>query len=224
LKLVLFDADGTLVDSQTIIHDSMVQTFLDFGYDAPVLEATKAIVGLSLNIAIATMLQRETDSQTAAMTEKYKSNYNDIMHLPEYDLKLFPGIRELVEGLAEHDELLIGMVTGKSRKGVNQLLDAKSFRPHFVTSRCADDCPSKPHPAMVLECCDEVGIAPEQTWVIGDTSFDMEMAKTAGASAIGVSWGYHTVDLLRASGADTIINEAHEVHGLLDINRDSVHA
>ncbi|PCI02921.1 MAG: HAD family hydrolase [Hyphomicrobiales bacterium] len=224
MKLILFDADGTLVDSQAVIHDSMVQTFVDFGYDVPKLEATRSIVGLSLNIAIATMLGRDTDAQTAEMTEKYKSNFNDIMHQPKYASTLFPGIKELIETLAEHDDILIGMVTGKSRKGINHLLDDHDFHPHFITSRCADDCPSKPHPAMVLECCDEVGVAPERTYVIGDTSFDIEMAKSAGATAIGVSWGYHDVDILQRAGADKIIDKAHEVHGILDLNRKNVHA
>ncbi|MBL4725375.1 MAG: HAD-IA family hydrolase, partial [Rhizobiaceae bacterium] len=172
MKLILFDADGTLTDSQAVIHDSMVQTFIDFGYEAPKPEDTRKIVGLSLNIAIATMLGREPDDQTAEMKEKYSSNFQDIMHKPEYDTRLFPGIQELIEALAEHDNLLIGLVTGKSRRGVDRLLDGQGFRPHFITSRCADDCPSKPHPAMVLECCDEVGVAPERTYVVGDTSFD----------------------------------------------------
>lgn len=220
MNLILFDADGTLVDSQAIIHDSMVATFDSFGEPIPSLEQSRSIVGLSLELAICTLLDRQKDARTAAMTARYKEAYLDRVHLPEYETKLFPGIRNLIETLGDQDEFLIGMVTGKSRAGIDRLLDGQAMRSFFVTSRCADDCPSKPHPAMVLECCDETGTDPRNTIVIGDTSFDMEMAKSAGAGAIGVSWGYHPVDRLRRSGADTIVNHADEVmHRIGEISK-----
>lgn len=216
MKLVLFDADGTLVDSQAIIHDSMVMAFESFDEEAPTLEQSRSIVGLSLELAICTLLDREKDARTASITARYKEAYLELVHLPQYETKLFPGIRNLVETLGSHEETLVGMVTGKSRAGIDRLLDGQNMRPIFVTSRCADDCPSKPHPAMVLECCEETGMDPNNTVVIGDTSFDMEMAKSAGASAIGVSWGYHPVEMLQQSGADVIAGHADDILGHLN--------
>jgi len=216
LKLVLFDADGTLIDSQAIIHASMTRTFEDFGHRPPSLFDTKSIVGLSLEIAIARLLDRLRDEMTCKMTAKYKANFLDLVELPEYETRLFPGIRDLIETLSKRENVLIGMVTGKSRAGIDRFLDSQGFRPHFVTSRCADDCPSKPHPAMVLECCDDVGIEPASSVVIGDTSFDIEMAKSAGATALGVAWGYHDTHLLEKAGANDIAHTADDLLTLID--------
>jgi phosphoglycolate phosphatase len=120
------------------------------------------------------------------------------------DVPLFDGISELIRTLAEKDEVLIGAVTGKSRRGLVHILETHGFSGDFIVSRTADDCPSKPHPAMVTECCSETGMNPGDTIVIGDAIYDMQMAKAAGATAIGVSWGYASVEDLVAAGADTI--------------------
>jgi phosphoglycolate phosphatase len=107
--------------------------------------------------------------------------------------------------------LLIGAVTGKSRRGLKSIMETHSFGQYFVVSRTADDCPSKPHPAMVAECCDETGVVPADTLVIGDAIYDMQMAKAAGATAIGVAWGYASVDQLIEAGADAIIHDPNEL-------------
>jgi phosphoglycolate phosphatase len=120
--------------------------------------------------------------------------------------RAFDGIPELIHRLASDPGIVLGIVTGKSRRGVERLMGTNGFGNCFVVSRCADDCPSKPHPAMVLECCDQTGIAPINTLVVGDTSFDMEMAASAGAAAIGVSWGYHPVEKLIAPYVRTVVD------------------
>jgi phosphoglycolate phosphatase len=107
--------------------------------------------------------------------------------------------------------VLIGAVTGKSRRGLVHVLETHGFAPDFVVSRTADDCPSKPHPAMVTECCSETGMNPADTIVIGDAIYDMQMAKAAGATAIGVSWGYASVEDLVAAGADAIVYRPAEI-------------
>lgn len=215
MKLVLFDVDGTLVDSQAIIHASMVDTFETYGYLPPALEDTKSIVGLSLNLAISKLLDREMDTRTAAMTDHYKRVYLELVKQPEYESKLFSGTRAMLDEVARTDDVLIGLATGKSRAGIVRLLDDHELHDHIITSRCADDCPSKPHPAMVLECCAEVGIEPSDTCVIGDTTFDMQMSRSAGATAIGVSWGYHPVEQLEQAGADAIAQDWQDVLGRL---------
>jgi phosphoglycolate phosphatase len=205
MKLALFDCDGTLVDSAALIHEVMARTFTHFGYDRPDVSLTKSIIGLTLDIAIARMQGKpHVDDEAVAMTAHYKAIYADVRDEPGMDVMLFEGIRPLIETLAGRDEILIGAVTGKSRRGLAHILEIHGFAPHFIVSRTADDCPSKPHPAMVTECCSETGMNAADTIVIGDAVYDMQMAKAAGATAVGVSWGYASVDDLVAAGADSI--------------------
>ena len=214
MKLVLFDCDGTLVDSARLIHEVMARTFVEFKHKRPTISSTKSIIGLTLDIAIARMLGRpHVDDEALAMMAHYKAIYAEVRDEAGMDTPLFDGIRPLIDTLVlRGDDLLIGAVTGKSRRGLTQILDMYGFAPHFVVSRTADDCPSKPHPAMVTECCDETGVSAHDTIVIGDAIYDMQMAKAAGATAIGVAWGYAAVEDLLASGADAI---AHHPNDLL---------
>lgn len=217
-KLVLFDCDGTILDSVGIIHDSMVRTFSEAGYAAPVQSATRSIIGLTLDLAIARLLGRAVDGEVQTMTARYKQHFHKLYARPDFEQSLFPGMAELVNGLAARDDVVLGIVTGKSRRGMEMFFDKHGFREHFVTVRTADDCPSKPHPAMVLECCAETGFEPIDSVVIGDSVFDMEMAKAAGAGAIGVAWGYNDVPLLRNAGADAIAATADELTRMLERN------
>ncbi len=212
MKLVLFDCDGTLVDSAGLIHAVMARTFADFGKPRPDMSQTKAIIGLTLDIAIARMLGRaHVDDEASAMALRYKENYLPLKERAENPTPLFEGIAPLIEMLAKRDDVLIGAVTGKGRRGLLQVLESHGFTEHFIVSRTADDCPSKPHPAMVMECCHETGIVPADTVVIGDAIYDMQMAKAAGAKAIGVSWGYASVDDLWKAGADAVVSHPREI-------------
>lgn len=213
MKLVLFDCDGTLVDSARLIHEVMARTFVAFGHKRPEISATKSIIGLTLDLAISRMLHRpHVDDEALEMTRHYKSIFAEVRDEEGMETPLFDGIRPLIETLAERkNELVIGAVTGKSRRGLVQILDMYGFAPHFSVSRTADDCPSKPHPAMVTECCEVTGIAGNDTIVIGDAIYDMQMAKAAGATAIGVAWGYAPVEELLANGADAIAHHPNDI-------------
>ena len=212
MKLVLFDCDGTLVDSARLIHEVMSRTFVEFGHARPDMSSTKSIIGLTLDLAITRMQgKHEIDGEARAMTAHYKAIFGDVRAEAGLQEPLFDGIRDVIDRLAEHDELLIGAVTGKSRIGLDRILDTHGFRPHFIVSRTADDCPSKPHPAMVTECCHETGMDVGDTIVIGDAIYDMQMAKSAGAKAVGVAWGYASVDDLGAAGADAIVHQPDEL-------------
>ncbi|MDM9628162.1 HAD-IA family hydrolase [Rhizobium sp. S152] len=212
MKLALFDCDGTLVDSAALIHEVMARTFVHFGYDRPPLESTKSIIGLTLDIAIARMQGKQhVDDEAIAMTAHYKKIYMDVRNEPGMDVPLFDGIKPVIAALAGRDDILIGAVTGKSRRGLVNILETHGFTPDFIVSRTADDCPSKPHPAMVTECCDETGMNPADAIVIGDAVYDMQMAKAAGATAIGVSWGYASVEDLVGAGADAIVHHPDDI-------------
>ena len=216
MRLVLFDADGTIVDSQAVIHESMRLAFARFGYSEPPLEATRSIIGLTLDTAIATMLDRPVDEEILAMTAEYKEIYIGIAGRPDLQCRAFSGVPEIIHQLAGRDDILLGLVTGKSRRGVERLLESHGFANCFAVSRCADDCPSKPHPAMVLECCRDAGVPASRTMVIGDTAFDMEMARSAGAIGIGVAWGYHPAERMLKAGAQAIANDCTDLGSVLD--------
>ncbi|MEI2302094.1 HAD-IA family hydrolase [Ensifer sp. MJa1] len=205
MKLALFDCDGTLVDSGGLIHEVMARTFETFELQRPSAEATRGIIGLTLDIAIARLLGREhVDDLALTMTAHYKSIFTDVRSEGDFQELLFPGIAEMMQMLSSRDALLIGAVTGKSRRGLTHIAATHGFDSIFFVSRTADDCPSKPHPAMVTECCSEAGIDAKDTVVIGDAIYDMQMAKAAGAAAIGVAWGYASVPDLIEAGADFV--------------------
>lgn len=215
-RLVLFDCDGTLVDSADIIHATMATTFREARLPEPAPEATKSIIGLTLDLAIARLLGRPLDAECGHMAERYKQHFVELHRQAGSHEPLYDGIAELIGILAARDDVLIGMVTGKSRRGVKRVLEAYGFERHFVTVRTADDCPSKPHPAMVLECCADMGIEPASTFVVGDAIYDMQMARNAGARAMGVSWGYHGRDSLLASGAEVVLSAPGDLLAYLD--------
>lgn len=212
MKLVLFDCDGTLVDSARLIHEVMARTFVHFGYDRPDISETKAIIGLTLDIAIARMQGKpHVDEEATAMTAHYKAIFQETRAEAGFQEPLFDGIAPMIDRLATRDDVLMGAVTGKSRRGLNLIMDTHGLRQHFIVSRTADDCPSKPHPGMVTECCHETGMVPADTIVIGDAIYDMQMAKSAGATAIGVAWGYASVDDLWKAGADAVVSHPNEI-------------
>ncbi|CCM75757.1 HAD-IA family hydrolase [Rhizobium mesoamericanum] len=212
MKLALFDCDGTLVDSAALIHEVMTRTFVHFGYDRPDVSLTKSIIGLTLDIAITRMQGKpHVDDEAIAMTEHYRAIYSGVRDKSGMDVPLFNGIKPLIDELARNDDVLIGAVTGKSRRGLVHILETHGLAPHFIVTRTADDCPSKPHPAMVVECCDETGMNPTDAIVIGDAVYDMQMAKAAGAKAVGVSWGYASVNDLMAAGADGIVHHPSDL-------------
>ena len=150
------------------------------------------------------------------MVEAYKGAY---MHLraevgAAVSSPLYPGIRAVLDGLQADPHTLLGVATGKSRLGLDKLIEGHGLQGIFLTQQVADFHPSKPHPSMILQAMSELGVTPEQTVMIGDTSFDMEMAQAAGVSALGVSWGYHPVTRLTA--ADTIVDAVAGIPAALE--------
>ena len=204
MKLILFDVDGTLVDSQNIIVEAQRRAFLAFGLEPPTRERSLSIVGLTLNKAFEVLVGAE--GPVEEMAEFYRNAFADLRRDPAYEEPLFPGAAACLARLAERDDTLIGIATGKSRRGVAHLLERHDWERLFAVIKTADDAPSKPHPAMIEQAVAEVGGSPATTAMVGDSNFDMLMAKSAGVQAIGVSWGFQPVDALRQAGADTIVD------------------
>lgn len=204
MKLVLFDVDGTLVDSQDIIVAAQRAAFAAHGLEPPSRERSLSIVGITLVQAMAALAGPKAPAESIA--EAYKQAFNELRKDPAFAEPLFPGAAEVLARLAAREDVRLGLCTGKSRRGVAHLVDTHGWEPVFTVIKTADDAPSKPDPGMILQAMAETGIAPEDTVMIGDTTFDMQMARAAGATPIGVSWGYHPVAAVREAGAALIVD------------------
>jgi phosphoglycolate phosphatase len=211
--LILFDVDGTLVDSQNMIVAAQQASFAAHGLEPPSRERALSIVGLSLEEAFAGLVG--PDGPAASLAEGYRRAFQRLRGDPAYDDALFPGAAETLEALSRCTEVRLGIATGKSQRGVRILLEREGWGRFFSTIQTADDAPSKPHPAMVEQAMAAVGAVAETTCMVGDSTFDMAMARAAGATPIGVSWGYHRVDALREAGAETIVDSYAELRRLL---------
>jgi phosphoglycolate phosphatase len=214
VRLILFDCDGTLVDSQHVIVETMNRAFLADGLQPPSAESVRRIVGLSLETAMATLHPGGAPADHVRLAEAYKEAFTELRLSGDFQEPMFDGARETLDRLAERD-ILLGVATDKSLRGLRLVLEHHGLRDHFVTLQTADFHPSKPHPAMVEAALRETGCAAEETWLIGDTSFDMEMAVAAGVRPIGVDWGYHPAEELRAAGAAALLESFPEVLTLL---------
>ena len=199
-RLALFDCDGTLVDSQHSICAAMEACFAEAGLDRPARERTRAVVGLSLVEAMQKMLPEADPATHEALAEGYKGAFQELRAQGAVEEPLFDGIAELIDTLAA-DGWLLGVATGKSQRGLALCLEAHGLAGRFVTLQTADLHPSKPHPSMIEAAMAEAGAAPATTLMIGDTSYDMAMARAAGAGGIGALWGYHGAEELLRAGA-----------------------
>jgi phosphoglycolate phosphatase len=214
-RLALFDCDGTLVDSQAAICRAMDESFAMVGLAPPERHATRRVVGLSLVEAMRALLPDAEHDLHLALTEHYKRAFQRHRAENMVEEPLFDGIAEALERIAAAGWLL-GVATGKSDRGLAHCLERHGLHARFVTLQTADRHPSKPHPAMLEAAMAEAGARPETTVMIGDTSFDMMMAVKGGAHALGVDWGYHTADELRAAGARDVLDHARELPGWLE--------
>ena len=209
-RLAIFDCDGTLVDSQVNICLAMEECFGRAGLPAPSRERTKRVVGLSLLEAMQAMLPEAEPRLHVALAEDYKLSFQRLRGRGLVEEPLYDGIAELIDAL-EADGWLLGVATGKSDRGLKLCLEHHGLGRRFVTLQTADRHPSKPHPSMIEAALDEAGADPATSMMIGDTSFDMAMAKAAGVAAVGVSWGYHGPQELIAAGADYIAHTPSDV-------------
>ncbi len=214
-RLALFDCDGTLVDSQHMICLAMADAFAAHGLPAPSRKAILRVVGLNLIEAMRIMRPKGRDDDHVRLAEDYKTAFQRLRGNGLVDEPLYAGIAEVIDTLATAGWRL-GIATGKSDRGLALCLAQHGLTARFATLQTADRHPSKPHPSMVDAAMAAVGASPETTVVIGDTSFDVAMARSAGARAIGVSWGYHEVADLRAAGAHAVARHPRDIPALME--------
>lgn len=212
-RLAIFDCDGTLVDSQHNICAAMAECFGAAGLAPPPHAQTRRVVGLSLVEAMRAMLPEAEPDFHAALAEDYKRAFQEMRARGLDEEPLYEGIAELIDAL-EADGWLLAVATGKSDRGLALCLEHHGLGGRFVSLQTADRHPSKPHPSMIDQAMAEAGAAAERTVMIGDTSYDMAMARAAGVGAIGVSWGYHDPHDLIGAGAHHIADIPREIVAL----------
>ena len=211
-KLAVFDCDGTLVDSQHSICAAMIRAFEGENLVAPDRATILSVVGLSLQLAMARLLPDTDVDYHDHLSDRYKLAFQQLRHENAVSEPLYPGIAELIREL-DADGWLLGVATGKSDRGLRLCLGYHGIHAHFVTFQTADRHPSKPHPSMLLAAMAEAGATPQSTVMIGDTSFDIDMALSAGTRALGVGWGYHTPQELVGAGAHSVAMDSTELRG-----------
>lgn len=215
LRLVIFDVDGTLIDSQDFIVEAMGRAFEQMNLPTPPREEVLKIVGLSLHDAVARLVPDSDEARIALGAEAYRGAFLALRleRGAKATSPLYPGARAAVEALHAQPETLLGVATGKARRGLDHAFEAHDIDRFFVTRQTADTHPSKPHPSMIEAALAEAGVEASQAVMVGDTTFDIEMAIAAGVTPIGVSWGYHEVDALQAAGAVRVIDSFDDLPG-----------
>jgi phosphoglycolate phosphatase len=210
IRCAIFDCDGTLVDSGATIHRALGLAFAEHGLTLPPRAQAQKVIGLSLIEAMQQLAPELDLDEHRRLTETYKQAFVTLRGQGQVDEPLFDGILPLLDALEERGWLL-AVATGKSDRGLRHCLERHGIHRRFLSLQTADRHPSKPHPSMALTAMADCGAHPERSIVIGDTGWDMGMARAGDMYAIGALWGYHEADDLTAAGAHMLAAEPGQV-------------
>jgi phosphoglycolate phosphatase len=211
--LIVFDWDGTLMDSTATIVKCIQASAKDLGLPIPSNKAASYVIGLGLQEAMEAALPGIDPKYYPRMVERYRYHYL----AQDQELSLFDGTREMLADLSQQGYFL-AVATGKSRVGLNRALDSVKLLSLFDATRCADETFSKPHPAMLHELTRELGQDLKRTVMIGDTTHDLQMAINAGSAAVAVEYGAHGIPELHALNPIYSAKSIAELHGWLNEN------
>ena len=203
-RLAVFDVDGTIIDSQHNIVASMVEACERHNVVAPSPAEIRQIIGLSLLEAVERLLPETDPHLVRLVAESYKESFARLRLRPDHHEPMFPGAVAAFDQLAK-DGWLLAVATGKSKRGLLAMIERHELHGRFISLQTADDNPGKPHPAMLHRAIAEAGVLANETVMIGDTSYDMQMGVDAGARSIGVGWGYHAAQTLIEAGAERVV-------------------
>lgn len=215
IRCAIFDCDGTLVDSGATIHRALGLAFADHGLTLPPRQESQKVIGLSLVEAMEQLAPDLETERHRQLAQTYKDAFVTLRGAREVEEPLYDGILDLLDGFEARGWRLT-VATGKSDRGLRHCLTSHGIHARFVSLQTADRHPSKPHPSMALTAMADCGALAAQSVVIGDTGWDMGMARAAGAQAIGVLWGYHEATELTAAGAQALATYPAEVLGLAE--------
>lgn len=219
-KLLIFDWDGTLMDSEARIVNCLRAACVEHGFAAQPDEQLKDVIGLGLKEALMKLHPDVNDSVIEKMADTYRYEY---LETNETHSELFPGVEELLSQL-ENQGYWLAIATGKGRQGLDKVLEETRLSSRFHVTRCASETHSKPHPRMLEEILDFTGLDVHQALMIGDTEYDMEMANNAKMHALAVSYGVHAVDrLLKHNPVDCIDDISELPHSLNQLKAESTH-
>jgi phosphoglycolate phosphatase len=210
-ELIIFDWDGTLMDSIAKIVRCFTAAVDDVGLPHPGEDATRHVIGLGLAEAVATLLPQADAGARTQVVERYREHF---LHIDQTHMPLFPGVREGLESLVAQGYLL-AVATGKARRGLERVLRDTGTAHLFVATRCADEAFSKPHPRMLEDILDQTGFNAEQALMVGDTTYDMQMARHAGMDGLAVTYGVHGRELLAEHGPLACLDSFSEVYAWL---------
>lgn len=206
LRLAVFDVDGTLVDSQNSIVAAMGHAWESHGMAPPQRDEALRMVGLPLLEVISRLLPDETPERWESVRSAYSAEWARMRDVEKMKDPLFPGALTALDDL-ERDGWLLGISTGKSRRGLDKALEGHALTDRFVTLQTSDVSAGKPNPEMLMKAMAETGAEAPATVMIGDTTYDIQMARNAGTYAVGVAWGYHGVNDLWSAGAHAVIDD-----------------
>jgi len=209
--LVVFDVDGTLVDTQLSIIEGFSQGFEAAGLPRPDAAAIRRTVGLSIEVGVAQLLPAADAALVERLAALCRDAVWDLRQRPDYSEPLYPGARAAIDALSADPAVQLAIATGKGRRGLRLFLERHDLAGRFVATQTADDAASKPAPDMLLNILAATGIARDRAVMLGDTTFDMSMAKAAGIAALGVAWGYHAPAELLAAGAGRVLGDFAEL-------------
>lgn len=216
MRLVIFDCDGTLVDSQRGILLAARAALTCYDFLQPSRAQILEMIGSPPMVMFKKYAPDASDELLARMCVIYQKKTLELSRRDDRGQTLFDGLELLIKELATRSDTMLGIITMKSRRGLMRVVDVHHIRRYFRVLKSADDGPGKPAPDLLLAAMTSCGVSADSTIMVGDSSFDMEMARAAGVVAIGVGWGYQTVSELRAAGASAIASDAAELAVLLN--------
>ena len=211
--LLVFDWDGTLIDSAAAIVESLQLACTDIGLERPAAERARHIIGLGLKDALRDLVPELDEKDYGKLVDRYRVHF--LVRDPE--TALFPGVEAGLEALRDAGHML-AIATGKSRRGLERALDQTGLRAYFTTSRCADEGHTKPHPGMLQAVMEELCVAQDATLMIGDTTHDLQMAANAGVRSVAVTYGAHPRDLLAAARPEACVDSVGDLFRWLAAN------
>lgn len=214
-KLLVFDWDGTLMDSEAQIVSCMQAAAADLSVPVPDQEAVRNIIGLGLSEAITALFSISDEAFISRLVERYRHYFLGKDSIPS---TLFSGADTVVRQLGSQGYML-AVATGKGRQGLDKVLAETELGDCFLATRCADETFSKPHPEMLNQIMDELGVMPEETLMIGDTEYDLQMASNAKTDSLAVSYGVHSLERLMQHNPLGYIDRITDLIGWLDTRK-----
>lgn len=213
-KLLAFDMDGTLIDSLAAIVDASIEAFDGMPFETPSPDQVRQVVGLPLELCVEHWAPDANRQEVLELTERYRVAFRGQRARGDINERPYAHVMDTLHSLT-HDEIFMAVVTGKDRRGLDSVLAHHDFGHFFHSLQTPDNNPSKPAPDMVWTANTETATDVRDTVVIGDTSFDMEMARNAGAFAIGVTYGNHEEAILQRAGAHLLIHSFDQLPAAL---------